>query len=387
MAARVLGRHPEGDAVGHDVRGGVHRLHARVLEKRHLVDGLDDLAAGAQRLLGVALVARHLARLPGHRLVLLADRSTGERGQGALVPRDLERAAALQRRPEVGGDDGDAVADLHDVADARHGLGGRGVEGLHLAAEYRAALDRGDQHARHLHVHAVDRPAVGLDRDVEAGDAFLADVAELVLRLQHRVLRHRQLRGFVHELPVHQSSSTRTMNDDTRLRFQLALRNVPLLRGGLLQHLAGGGAGLAPHLEVVAHAAAAAVGLVAGDGVRVELGVGRRLLDPDLAPVGVELVGDDHRRRGHGALAHLGHRVRDRHDAIAIDLEPLVGREDAGRLLRGGVQREAEADDEAGAERGAALEERATGDLRVAVHRVPAFFIAAALWIAARIRW
>src|SRR5438876_671695 len=135
------------------------------------------------------------------------------------------------------------------AARARHGLGGRGVEGLHLAAEYRAALDRGDQHARRLHVHAVDRPAVGLDRDVEAGDAFLADVAELVLRLQHRVLRHRQLRGFVHELPVHQSSSTRTMNDDTRLRFQLALRNVPLLRGGLLQHLAGGGAGLAPHLE------------------------------------------------------------------------------------------------------------------------------------------
>src|SRR6266850_4898292 len=172
VAARVLRRRPEGDAVGHDVRGGVHRLHARVLEERHLVDGLDDLAAGAQRLLGVALVARDLARLLGGRRILLADLRAGERGHGALVPRDLERAAALQRRPEVGGDDGDAVGDLHDVLDAGHGLGGRRVEGLHLAAEDGAALDRGDQHARHLHVHAVDRPAVGLDRNVETGDAL-----------------------------------------------------------------------------------------------------------------------------------------------------------------------------------------------------------------------
>src|SRR5437879_1404701 len=99
---------------------------------------------------------------------------------------------------------------------------------------------------------------------------------------------------------------------------------------------------------------------------------------------------DDHRRRRHRALAHLGHGVRDGDDAVAVDPEPLVGGEDAGRrlrLLRGGVERQAEADDEAGAERGAALEERATGERDRAIHRVAPGFMAAALWIAARIRW
>src|SRR5207244_8194920 len=115
-----------------------------------------------------------------------------------------------------------------------------------------------------------DRPAVGLDRDVEARDAFLADVAELVLRLQRRILRHRQLRSLVDELAVHQTPTARTMNDDAGLGLDLALRHVPLLRGGLLEHLACGGAGLAPHLEMIAPAPAAAVRLVAGDRVRVE---------------------------------------------------------------------------------------------------------------------
>src|SRR5207237_5341905 len=70
------------------------------------------------------------------------------------------------------------------------------------------------------------------------------------------------------------------------------------------------------------------------------------------------------------ALAHLGHGVDDRHPAVAIDAQPLVRREHVGigpgRLRRRG-ERQPEADDEPGAERGRALEELAAGELE-AVH-------------------
>src|SRR5438094_338369 len=138
---------------------------------------------------------------------------------------------------------------------------------------------------------------------------------------------------------------------------------------------------------LIALAAAAAVRLGLGHGVGVERGVGRSLLDLDLPPVGVELVGHDHRHRGHRPLAHLRDGVGDRHDAVAIDLEPLVGREHA-RLLgaRLAAQRQLESDHEAGPQGEAALEERPPGQ-RHRFHRPPPLFIAAALWMAARRRW
>ena len=53
--------------------------------------------------------------------------------------------------------DGDAVGDLDHVRDALDPLGRGRVEALHLAAENRAALDRGDEHPRHDHVHGRSR--------------------------------------------------------------------------------------------------------------------------------------------------------------------------------------------------------------------------------------
>src|SRR5262249_8728024 len=88
--------------------------------------------------------------------------------------------------------------------------------------------------------------------------------------------------------------------------------------------LAGGGAGLAPGLEVIPDAPAAPVGLGAGHGIPVDLGVGRRLLDPDAIPVGVELVGDDHRHGRQRALAHLGHRADHGHHAVTVHQRPLA---------------------------------------------------------------
>ena len=51
------------------------------------------------------------------------------------------------------------------------------------------------------------------------------------------------------------------------------------------------------------------------------------MLDPNLLPVGLELVRDDHRQRGVDALTHLGAMHQDGHDAGRVDADPEVGRE------------------------------------------------------------
>src|SRR2546425_891628 len=146
----------------------------------------------------------------------------------------------------------------------------------------------------------------------------------------------------------------------------------------------GGGGALPPNLDVVTNAAAPAVGLGAGDRVLVERGIGGRLLDLDAVELGVQLIGDDHRRRRQGPLTHLGHRVGDRHDAVAVDPQPLVRREHP-RGLADGANREREADREPRADHEAALENLAATDERL--HHAPPFLIAAARWMAARMRW
>ena len=66
------------------------------------------------------------------------------------------------------GDDGDGVVvDLHDLLDALHAGDLGFVVALQLAAEHRAGLDRGVEHARQLDVDAVDHLAGGLVDGVE----------------------------------------------------------------------------------------------------------------------------------------------------------------------------------------------------------------------------
>ena len=61
------GRHlradPDVAAVLADVDGAVHRLHRRMGEERHLIDGVDPLRRAGERLLDVAVAARHRAGL------------------------------------------------------------------------------------------------------------------------------------------------------------------------------------------------------------------------------------------------------------------------------------------------------------------------------------
>ena len=270
------------------------------------------------------------------------------------------------------------------MAHARHRPGCLSVEGPDPASEHRAPLDRRHQHARDLHVDAVDRRSVHLGPQVPPWDA-LADIAELVGGLQRWVVWDRELRGAVNQLAVGQSASRARVNDRARLGLDLVDRNPPLVGRGLHEHLPRRGARLTPDLEMIPDTPTAPVGLAAGDGVRVERRVGRRLLDADLGEVGVQLVGDDHRHRGQGTLSHLGHRVDDRDDAVAVDRQPLTWRQHPDPLGHGRIaDGNAEAEPEPGAERKASLENRAAG--QQCFHRPPPCARAFAPCITARTR-
>ncbi len=86
------------------------------------------------------------------------------------------------------GDDGDGiVTNLHHFLDAFHRCNLTGVETLDLAAEHRASLDRGVEHARQLDVDAIHHLAGSLVERVEALDA-LADDRPILRILERHIL-------------------------------------------------------------------------------------------------------------------------------------------------------------------------------------------------------
>src|SRR3989449_9327150 len=117
-------------------------------------------------------------------LVLARDHRARHLGHGSLVPRPPERPPALERRPEAVRHHGNAVRHLDDVLHALHPRRGRRVEALDLAAEDRAALDRGDEHPRDLDVGAVDAATRDLLRRV----APLLLIRDLAATVWHREL-------------------------------------------------------------------------------------------------------------------------------------------------------------------------------------------------------
>ena len=105
------------------------------------------------------------------------------------------------------------------------------------------------------------------------------------------------------------------MHDFVEARLDLVGVDAPALGGGGLEHLACPGAHLPHRLDEVAHAARA-VGIL----VAVGLLVARRLDDAHARPIGIELVGDDHRQRGaRGAVTHFGAMRDDGNDAVLVD--------------------------------------------------------------------
>ena len=158
------------------------------------------------------------------------------------------------------------------------------VEAHELAAEHRAVLDRGAQHARQLDVDRVDLAAVELVGGVEplqrlAGDRPVLRVLELdALRIGRRQLGRRR-----RDLAVARLALARRMRDDALRHGELGDRHLPLVGRRLQQHDARRRAAAAHVVLRRADAAAAAGAHLAPDALAREVLAGRDAFGRDLA--------------------------------------------------------------------------------------------------------
>ena len=158
-------------------------------------------------------------------------------------------------------------------------------------------------------------------------------------------------------------------------------RHAPNLRRGRDQHRARRGTGLAKPLPLGPGARAPSRDLGAVDRVIVDR-VGRCGLDTDLAPIGVELFGDNHRQSGVDSLAHLG-VVGDHHDRlIGVDPYEGVGLEGGGPGCRRagalGQLGQINPKNEAATGQRAGPEEPAAAKVEHVTHRPPPFAVVSA---------
>jgi hypothetical protein len=131
----------------------------------------------------------------------------------------------------------------------------------------------------------------------------------------------------------------------------------PTLRGSRDQHCARGGAGLAHRHPVHRSGKTAASKLRA-----VARAIGDALLDPNLRPVRVEFLGDQHRQHGLDALTDFGVLADDRDGVVGVDRDECVDRGRSSSAAAGSSAREpreAGGQRKTAADQGARLEQHA----------------------------
>src|SRR3990172_3484101 len=85
-----------------------------------------------------------------------------------FIPNNLQRFPSLNRVPRRVCDDGNPLADFHDMPDTCDGFSFRPIEAFHLPSEYRASGNDRVQHSRYSYIDAKYRSAIDLLRCVEA---------------------------------------------------------------------------------------------------------------------------------------------------------------------------------------------------------------------------
>ena len=271
------------------------------------------------------MVADQLAGAVGGRFHVLAVAVRCIARVRAGFPVELERLAAVHRRPGAGRDHGHAgqrlegardrrALDLHHLHDARHLHRLGGVEAAQRAAVDRRAGDDREQHVGQHHVHAVDGLAGGHVEAVDERRLPFADVAEVgrLLQTQLGARRHRQLGGIGGHFAEADGAAAGLVDQLMVPGLHLGRRHAPARGRRALQHLPCRGAAAAHRHEEVARGARAVGVLVA-----VAHLVARRLHHAHLGPVRFQLVGQDHRHAGAHALTHLGAVAGDGDDAVA----------------------------------------------------------------------
>ena len=348
-----LRRRPEHDLAVRIMRGAVLRLETDVGEERIGVGRLHDLCGALKRRCDIAVAAqnrrRRFAGKPGR---FLGKELAALSRSRALVPGNLELPTGAACGPPARGDDRDPVADaLRDaarvglaraddkgVADAGQRLDGVGVRARHRAAEDRALLEDGVEHAGHDDIDAEKR-LTGYDPGVVDAGRRLADDPEAlrVLELHAGEIRSRQRGGFRGQLAIAKRTPALLMINNARFGIAFGRRHVPALRGRGHEHLPPGGADAAQRIVVERRRHASARELLPVLGL-----VERRLFDPHVLPFDVEFLGDHHRQHRLDALANLGILRHDRYDAVGRDVYESVERRGfacVGQLRRRGIRK------------------------------------------------
>src|ERR1700682_4712812 len=116
------------------------------------------------------------------------------------------------------------------------------------------------------------------------------------------------------QVAISQLAIRRTMHDFLIARHDFGNRYAPTHGRRLLKHGPRGGAAAAHWLEEMAHTARSIGVLVAEAHF-----IGLRLFDAHATPIGLELVGDDHRQARAHTLSHLLAMAGDGHGAIGAN--------------------------------------------------------------------
>ena len=335
----------------------VHRLHRRVREERNLVGRL-DLGGGARHgLVDIADVLRDRARLERRLFELGRDRLGVELGVRTVVPFDHQRRQPLLRRAHMVGHDRDGVVEPHDLAHALDGLGRRIVHALHATAEDGRLRERRDLHARRPSVDAIDGRSVDLRRRVEPlgrrADS-LKSSGRLSATFSGTGMRAASAASSPYLSVVRSARAAlrRFARGRTPDRHSSAWPPPPPAWFAR-SHRLGAAAATPPRI-----AFELPVACTPQQRIAVELLVGRRMLQPHLVQVHLQLFGDQHRDRGVGALAHLDIGHGQDNLPVAADADEGVGREaSASAASASPCERQAEAQHQAAARGRAGLQE------------------------------
>ncbi len=154
------------------------------------------------------------------RFLACGDKAVQHIGRRQVGVRPFVPVMSSASRPCLGGphviaDDRDEIVENDDLSDPRHGLRPLVVDMRDLAAEHRAARERGDLYARRPRVDAVNGFAVDLVGRVEPFQR-LADQLEIRCGLERRILRRRQSGGRLHKLAVRRLLGARVVKRPRR---------------------------------------------------------------------------------------------------------------------------------------------------------------------------
>ena len=283
-----------------------------------------------------------------------------------------KRLKALLRRPVAAGDHRHGAGQCHNLLHPLHRKRGGFVDRYQRAAAHGRRRDRGNPHVREREVDPVDRRAIDLGRNIAAGH-ILADQPPLVAGLEHRIASKRPLCRARCQFAVAQRPARCGVGDAAVCGGKFTGRNAQPV-GSFGQQRRAHRRARTPHRDFagkpdrgrtardhqrhrarhhsdhrIGHQPGGKFARHAGQEALGQRGVGERricrsLLDPDLLPIGIQLIGKHLAQCRVRALSEIDVGRIDRDGIVLGDLHPgrkamlaLADGELPGRGLGGAV--------------------------------------------------